>query len=546
MADTTTTTYSLTKPEVGASEDTWGTKLNTNFDTIDDLLDGTTAIQPNLTAGSWQVGGVAVTSTAAELNLLDGVTATTTELNYLDITTLGTVEASKAVTADANGDVKFADNDKAIFGAGSDLQIYHDGSNSYIENTAPFMLIESGTIVLRNTAGTEDYAKFNENSDVKLYFDNSQKFATTSTGIDVTGSVTAEDLIADTTRPEIFLKHEGTQLGGLRADALSKLELKTTASYPIFIQTNGTNVANFAVGGDVSFYNSSGTSQSFFWDASAESLGIGKTPDTNFGGYVLQLNGGSQTFMSFGNSTAGTTLSDGLVIGCDSNGADIYQREAQPLRFHTSNTEAMRIDSSGNVGIGTTSDVTSTNAGVQLRADNTIRVAKSGASAMSLYRHTNDGSIISFYKDGTSVGSIGVSGGNNLFISGQAADHAGLTFATQSVLPTTQGAINNNTVDLGQSGNAFKDLYFAGRMYGNFLRAGETLPSSTDFNDLKTSGFYRVDNNATNAPSTTFHALVIYGNSSNVVTQIATALASTTTYVRSFNTAWTSWARLDT
>lgn len=84
MADTTTTTYSLTKPEVGASEDTWGTKLNANLDSIDDLLDGTTAIQPNLTAGSWQVGGVAVTSTAAELNLLDGVTATTAELNILD------------------------------------------------------------------------------------------------------------------------------------------------------------------------------------------------------------------------------------------------------------------------------------------------------------------------------------------------------------------------------------------------------------------------------------------------------------------------------
>ena len=84
MADTTTTTFGLTKPEVGASEDTWGTKINTNLDTIDDLLDGTTAITPNLTAGSWQVGGVAVTSTAAELNLLDGVTATTAELNYVD------------------------------------------------------------------------------------------------------------------------------------------------------------------------------------------------------------------------------------------------------------------------------------------------------------------------------------------------------------------------------------------------------------------------------------------------------------------------------
>jgi len=48
-----------------------------------------------------------VTSTTAELNILDGVTSTATELNYLDITTLGLTEASKAVTADANGVVSF-------------------------------------------------------------------------------------------------------------------------------------------------------------------------------------------------------------------------------------------------------------------------------------------------------------------------------------------------------------------------------------------------------------------------------------------------------
>ena len=46
-----------------------------------------------------------VDATAAELNILDGATVTTAELNYNDITTLGTSEASKVVTADANGDV---------------------------------------------------------------------------------------------------------------------------------------------------------------------------------------------------------------------------------------------------------------------------------------------------------------------------------------------------------------------------------------------------------------------------------------------------------
>jgi hypothetical protein len=91
---TTTTTFSFNKPTVGGDEDAWGGYLNGNWDSVDGLLDGTTAIQPNLTSGSWQVGGVTITATGAELN-------------YLDVTTLGTTEASKSVTADANGVVTF-------------------------------------------------------------------------------------------------------------------------------------------------------------------------------------------------------------------------------------------------------------------------------------------------------------------------------------------------------------------------------------------------------------------------------------------------------
>ncbi len=67
-----------------------------------------TSSLPGITATASEINILdGVTATASEINILDGVTATTAEINYLDITTLGLTQASKAVTADANGVVSF-------------------------------------------------------------------------------------------------------------------------------------------------------------------------------------------------------------------------------------------------------------------------------------------------------------------------------------------------------------------------------------------------------------------------------------------------------
>ena len=94
---------------------------------------------------------------------------------------------------DTNGsDITLGDNDKAIFGAGSDLEIYHNGSNSYIVDagTGNLNLQADNNINILNNAGTEFKAQFITNGAVNLFYDNSKKFATVTAGVDITGDAT--------------------------------------------------------------------------------------------------------------------------------------------------------------------------------------------------------------------------------------------------------------------------------------------------------------------------------------------------------------------
>ena len=83
------------------------------------------------------------------------------------------------------------DNDKINVGAGNDLQISHDGSNSLIADVGTGALVlKSNQIDFIDSTSTEFLARFFENSSVELYFNSSKKFETTSAGVTISGSPT--------------------------------------------------------------------------------------------------------------------------------------------------------------------------------------------------------------------------------------------------------------------------------------------------------------------------------------------------------------------
>ena len=96
-------------------------------------------------------------------------------------------------------DIQLPDDGKAVFGAGSDLQIYHDGSNSYIDDSGVGLLYIRGDAGINITApsGGEVYAKFVKDAGCEFRYNDGVKFVTTNIGIEVTGEVQGDTLNID-------------------------------------------------------------------------------------------------------------------------------------------------------------------------------------------------------------------------------------------------------------------------------------------------------------------------------------------------------------
>ena len=178
------------------------------------------------------------------------------ELLNGDVTVTAVDIADDAVTtnklATQTGNVDFADNSKIRLGTGNDLEIYHNGTDSIIADvgTGDLYIRGSNDIRLQSGTGADTYAHFQESGYAKLYHNSSEKLATTSTGINVTGIVDANDVtVGDVADGTALIQMLANPTNGNNTihfgDATSG-----AASYDGYISyAHDTRAMTFAVGG---------------------------------------------------------------------------------------------------------------------------------------------------------------------------------------------------------------------------------------------------------------------------------------------------------
>ena len=140
---------------------------------------------------------IAGTSNEIETSV-SGQTVTIGLPNDVTVSAAATIGGALTVTGEATfqSNVYLGDSDILYFGAGNDLEIFHDGTNSYIKETAASgsLIVNGNWIVFKTADDNETYARFITNAQAELYYDNSKKFETTAYGIDVTGTTGTDGL----------------------------------------------------------------------------------------------------------------------------------------------------------------------------------------------------------------------------------------------------------------------------------------------------------------------------------------------------------------
>jgi hypothetical protein len=378
-----------------------------------------------------------------------------------------TFDMSTAGKATFNNDIALGDSQKAVFGASEDLQIYHDGSHSYIsdQGTGDLRILAANSFVVKKADASENIITANADGAVGLSYDASQKLATTATGIEINGGFTATDGCTITTAdndPQLILTStdadadEGPRMNFVRNsgspannDVLARISLQgkdagaNTTSYAE-LETTAVNVAEgsetgkfnikVAVAGsvnqdvitmtgsevvindssnDLDFrVESNNNSGMFFVNAGSDHVSVGT--DGDLGG-VFNVSG--ETVMR----TAGN--SDTLTLKC----TDADAEEGPILRLTRDSSSPANNDVLGRMFFtGEDAGSNATNY-VQLTSQ-ASNVAEGSETANFQFEIFNSGSLVEFQKFQGGTGTVFNEGSNDLDFRVESNGNANMLF----------------------------------------------------------------------------------------------------------------------
>jgi hypothetical protein len=199
------------------------------------------------------------------------------------------------------GGLDVPDSAKIQAGDGDDLQIFHDGSHSYIDNSTGELQIRTAYLRIRAKDDGEDIATFNDDAGIELYYDGTKRFETVSYGIKVTGHYYADDNydVRLGTGSDMKLYHDGSNsyiannTGALRVLG-STFQIKNAANNEIGLEFTENGSVDLYYDGNIKCYT---TATGFKIHTSAH-LHMGDASEVRFGDgddFTIQHNGSDST-----------------------------------------------------------------------------------------------------------------------------------------------------------------------------------------------------------------------------------------------------------